>query len=140
MKKKLEKKQAKRRNRTKPPELYFVIGGGVDRTKCPTEGDAVEHAKKLLRERAEPGTKAHYALKINRLPTFQEMHSMSRRSLIETMSASNPDVPELERRQCLRSTKPLYIVKVVGVVEMKPAPIVVRTPKGDELPDKPATE
>lgn len=129
----------------KSPDLYFVIGGGINRTKCGSEAEAFAHAQKLFVERsvaaaellakngAGPSNKSDMVLvgmDFGKAEDSTVFHAMT--------GAATPETPKIERQQCVGNSKPLFIVKVVAVVEQHAAPIRRRKPAGDELADKPA--
>lgn len=149
--KKLSKAQKARNGLKRKPrtqELYFVIGGGINRTKCESEQAAVDHAKLLLADRAE---RAADLLRQHDYPTGSDMKLRAMGfdpgskdgdfgAMVE-MFKEGPQwhvnrflrFPKIEQTQCVNNPKPLYIVKVVAVVEQRAAPVVVRKPNKDEL-------
>jgi hypothetical protein len=111
------KRKAAKVRKPRAKELYFVIGGGINRTKCPTVKDAVEYAHRLLQEK-NPS--------IELVGKDAILRYEGRLGMVE--------IPKIENAQCVGKGKPLYIVKVVGIVEIAPPPIIFRSPKADELP------
>lgn len=125
--------KAKPRKSRRKAELYFVIGGGISRTKCATEKDAIAHATRLLQQRNDDAVTVGCDLS-NGPDTTILMHAQQvGKSWRAAQVAEYVTIPKIETQQCVGNSKPLYIVKVVGIAELVPPPVKVRQPKGDEL-------
>lgn len=130
----------------KQQELYFVIGGGIDRTKNATMDDALAHARVLFEQRndvagrvllgidpAAPGSdQTVIRVMEHGARTWGSKHSSIPLSTFYKEYLAL-ETPKIERKQCVKSNAPLYIVKVVAVVEQEAPRVKVRQPKGDEL-------
>lgn len=143
----------------KQQELYFVIGGGINRTKNPTMDDALAHARVLFEQRNEvagrvllgidpaaPGSDQtviqvmeHGSNRWSADNHYMHGRMLGKSAITEfaklygTAIFPGQPTPKIERKQCVKSNAPLYIVKVVAVVEQEAPRVKVRQPKGDEL-------
>lgn len=114
---------ARKKRKAKPREVFFVIGGGINRTKNPSQKAAEEYATSLLRGAADPNAQPMVNL------------VLSSRHIGKTWGmdpAAGAAVPAIERKQC-SGKGPLLIVKLVSVVEIAPTPVVARKPRAEEL-------
>lgn len=129
---KAQKARNGRKRKPRTPELYFVIGGGINRTKCATMAEAETHATNLLRGQLDSG-KIIIGVDAGASNGDDTALVMATRERTGWQVRESITIPKIERAQCLGSAKPLYIVKVVGVAELVPPPVKVRAPRGDEL-------
>lgn len=109
-----------RKRKTKAKELFFVIGGGINRTKCLSAKAAVLHATRLIQERPLPN-------QAEPSPSKYPIPAAAHAPWIAARDGHMP-VPKIESRQCTGSDKPLYVVKVIAIVDTAPVPVQVRKP------------
>jgi hypothetical protein len=128
----------KKRKSRKAPELFFVIGGGINRTKCASQKDAVAHATRLLQGQSGNGQPMAVGVGVGVGVGVDMGNAGGDYSAVVIVDKAHLTRPswggsKIEQAQCVKTKKPLYIVKVVGIAELIPPPVRVRAPKGDEL-------